>query len=68
MYKSCLFTDLLKSLNFWILQMEHLECRVKTLDQACFSASNGMYSKINSMKLKHFFQKPSLTSLAKTCG
>ena len=34
MYKSCLFTDLLKSLNFCILQMEHLECRVKTLDQA----------------------------------
>jgi len=45
MYKSCLFTDLLKSLNFWILQMEHLEWRVKTLDQACFSASNASTAK-----------------------
>ncbi|RTZ88859.1 MAG: hypothetical protein DSY95_00435 [SAR324 cluster bacterium] len=68
MYKSCLFTDLLKSLNFWILQMEHLECRVKTLDQGLLLCKQCMYSKINSMKLKQIFQKPSLTSLAKTCG
>jgi len=31
MCKSCLFTDLLKSLNFLILQMDHLEWRVKLL-------------------------------------